>query len=130
MDTNPQTALATGRTIHTATGSRQAADIPWKDHPAFAGVALRHLVTAADTEGALSCHLVRLDPGASLASHVHDGQWELHEVVAGSGTASLNGAPADYLPGVAAVIPRSVPHEVTAGEQGLTLYAKFFPALL
>ena len=130
MDANSQTVLATGRIIHTITGSRQAAEIPWKDHPAFAGVALRHLVTAADTDGALSCHIVRLSPGASLASHVHDGQWELHEVVDGSGTAALNGAKADYLPGVAAVIPRGVAHEVTAGPEGLTLYAKFFPALL
>ncbi|OLN27313.1 Cupin 2, conserved barrel domain protein [Desulfovibrio sp. DV] len=130
MDTNPQTVLATGRSIHTTTGSRQAGDIPWKDHPAFAGVALRHLVTAADTDGALSCHIVRLLPGASLASHVHDGQWELHEVVGGSGTAALNGTQADYRPGVAAVIPRGVAHEVTAGPEGLTLYAKFFPALL
>ena len=130
MESKPQSLLSQGGTIHTTAGSRQAADIPWKDHPAFAGVALRHLITGADTDGALSCHIVHLLPGASLASHVHDGQWELHEVVEGSGTAGLNMKLADYLPGVTAVIPRGVPHEVTAGPQGLTLYAKFFPALL
>ena len=130
MATSLEETLSQGRTIHTVTGSRSAADSPWKAHPVFAGVALRHLVTAADTQGALSCHLVRLDPGASLASHVHDGQWELHEVVAGAGTAGLGDAVADYRPGVAAVIPKGTPHEVTAGPQGLTLYAKFFPALV
>lgn len=122
--------LAKGRVVHTLTDLRDAGELPWQDHPAFAGVRLRHLVTAADTEGQLSCHIVRLDPGASLAGHVHDGQWELHEVVCGSGTAALAGRQTDYAPGVTAVIPRGTPHAVTAGDQGLCLLAKFFPALL
>jgi len=130
MQTTIESMLTQGRAVHTRTGSRPAADIPWTAHPVFAGVTLKHLVTGADTDGALSCHLVRLEPGARLASHVHDGQWELHEVVAGSGRAGLGDAAADYLPGVAAVIPRGLVHEVTAGESGLCLYAKFFPALL
>ena len=130
MQTTIESMLTQGRAVHTRTGSRPAADIPWTAHPVFAGVTLKHLVTGADTDGALSCHLVRLEPGAKLASHVHDGQWELHEVVAGSGRAGLGDAAADYLPGVAAVIPRGLAHEVTAGESGLCLYAKFFPALL
>ncbi|BAH74641.1 cupin domain-containing protein [Solidesulfovibrio magneticus] len=122
--------LTEGRAIHTLTDVRDAEALPWQDHPAFAGVRLRHLVTAADTEGQLSCHIVRLAPGASLAGHVHDGQWELHEVVCGSGTAALAGRQTDYAPGVTAVIPRGTPHAVTAGDQGLCLLAKFFPALL
>ena len=122
--------LAAGRAVHTPTDVRDAGALPWQDHPAFAGVRLRHLVTAADTQGQLSCHIVRLSPGASLAGHVHDGQWELHEVVSGAGTARLAGREADYAPGVTAVIPRGTPHAVTAGDQGLCLLAKFFPALL
>jgi quercetin dioxygenase-like cupin family protein len=125
-----ETILAAGRAVHTLTDVRDAGALPWHDHPAFAGVRLRHLVTAADTQGQLSCHIVRLSPGACLAGHVHDGQWELHEVVSGSGTAELAGRRADYAPGVAAVIPRGAPHAVTAGDQGLCLLAKFFPALL
>lgn len=130
MHASLETVLSQGRAVHTTAGCRDAGMLPWKAHPVFAGVSLKHLVTAVDTDGALSCHLVRLEPGARLASHVHDGQWELHEVVAGSGTAGLDGRAAEYLPGVAAVIPRGVVHEVTAGEAGLCLYAKFFPALL
>ena len=122
--------LAAGRAVHTPTEVRDAEALPWQDHPAFAGVRLRHLVTAADTQGQLSCHIVRLDPGASLAGHVHDGQWELHEVVSGSGTAELGEATAAYVPGVSAVIPRGTAHAVTAGEDGLCLLAKFFPALV
>ena len=130
MQTSLETILSQGRFVHTMAGCREAGALPWKAHPVFAGVELKHLVTAADTDGALSCHLVRLQPGAALASHVHDGQWELHEVVAGAGTAGIADRSADYLPGVSAVIPRGVPHEVTAGEAGLTLFVKFFPALL
>ena len=130
MPMNFASILTQGRVVYTGTETRVTADIPWTAHPVFAGVALKHLVTGADTDGALSCHLVRLTPGARLASHVHDGQWELHEVVAGSGRAGLGEEAAEYLPGVAAVIPRGLAHEVTAGESGLCLYAKFFPALL
>ncbi|MHC1788239.1 cupin domain-containing protein [Solidesulfovibrio sp.] len=130
MHETEATILTRGGRVHTPAGTRDAADLAWKDHPVFAGVRRRHLVTAADTDGALSCHIVRLDPGASLASHVHDGQWELHEVVAGSGVAGLAGRSLEYAPGVSAVIPRGVVHEVTAGESGLCLLAKFFPALV
>ncbi|QAZ66517.1 cupin domain-containing protein [Solidesulfovibrio carbinolicus] len=130
MQDTAASILTKGRAVHTLTNVRDAEALPWQDHPAFAGVRLRHLVTAADTEGRLSCHIVRLDPGASLAGHVHDRQWELHEVVCGSGTADLAGRQTDYAPGVTAVIPRGTPHAVTAGDQGLCLLAKFFPALL
>mgnify|MGYP003607567161 CR=1 FL=1 len=130
MQASLEALLVEGHAVHTVAGCRDAGALPWKAHPVFAGVELKHLVTAADTDGALSCHLVRLKPGATLASHVHEGQWELHEVVAGSGTAGLAAQQIAYQPGVAAVIPRGVAHEVTAGEAGLCLFAKFFPALL
>jgi len=130
MTNDALSILAQGRRIHTPAGDKDAAALPWNAHPAFAGVALKHLVAGADTGGALSCHLVRIDPGCRLASHVHAGQWELHEVVGGSGTAGLDGKAADYRPGVMAGIPQGAPHEVTAGDEGLYLFAKFFPALL
>lgn len=122
--------LAEGRLVMTPAGAKNAADIPWNAHPAFAGVSLKHLVTGVDTDGALSCHLVRVEPGMRLESHVHQGQWELHEVVAGFGTAAIDGCAADYRPGVVAVIPKGVAHDVTAGDEGLCLFAKFFPALV
>lgn len=102
----------------------------WRPHPAFEGVALKHLVAGADTGGALSCHMVRVQPGCRLAQHVHETQGELHEVVSGSGRAEAAGATLDYAPGVVAVIPSGTPHSVTAGPDGLVLLAKFFPALL
>ncbi|OGR39477.1 MAG: hypothetical protein A2051_02730 [Desulfovibrionales bacterium GWA2_65_9] len=110
---------------------------PWNPHPRFAGVALRHLLTAADTDGALSAHLVRIDAGAELSSHTHDGSLELHEVVQGSGVCTLDGREAIYQPGVCGLIPAGVAHSVRAnakqdGHDGEALYilAKFAPALL
>jgi len=119
----------TGRLFTTGNG-KDAGDAPWAPHPKFAGVWLKHLVRGADTGGGLSCHMVRLEPGACLESHVHDAEWELHEVVAGSGTAGLGGREAAYAPGCLAVIPRGEPHAVRAGGEGLVLFAKFFPAAL
>ncbi len=118
------------RSAHTPAGARDVAGLAWNAHPAFDGVALKHLLRGADTGGAISCHLVRIGPGKALSPHVHDGQWELHEVVSGSGTVAIDGAAVAYRPGVSAVIPRGLAHEVTAGEEGLVLFAKFFPPLL
>ena len=35
-------------------------NLPWNPHPTFKGVALKHIVTAADTNGQFSYHLVRI----------------------------------------------------------------------
>jgi quercetin dioxygenase-like cupin family protein len=130
MQSDNDSMLTEGRLVMTLNGTKDAAALPWNAHPTFPGVSLKHLVTGADTGGAISCHLVRLEPGCQLKSHVHEGQWELHEVVAGSGTAGLDGRTADYLPGVMVVIPKGKSHHVTAGDGGLCLFAKFFPALV
>lgn len=130
MHDENETTLAEGRSVLTPAGEIAAADKPWNPHPAFPGVAIRHLLTGADTGGAISCHLVRVEPGMVLRLHVHDPQWELHEVAAGSGTAVIDGRETAYLPGVTAVIPRGMEHEVRAGAGGLRLLAKFFPPLV
>ena len=130
MTPETMSILAEGRCVLTPDGETDAAALPWNAHPTFPGVRLKHLVTGASTAGALSCHIVRLEPGSCLETHVHEGQWELHEVVAGSGTAGLPGREAEYRPGVVAVIPRGTAHQVTAGPSGLCLFAKFFPALV
>ncbi len=106
-----------------------AGDAAWIKHPANPGVKLKHLVSGRDTEGALSCHLVKLGPGQVLPEHVHEAQWELHEVVGGRGTATFDDRELDYAPGSLAVIPKGVLHSITASEEGVTLLAKFFPAL-
>ena len=107
-----------------------AKDLAWNPHPAFSGVALKHLLTGADTDGRMSLHLVRLEPGAEIGEHVHEKSWELHQVAGGSGQLLLDGRTVEYHPGVAAALPENEPHAVRAGENGLRLIATFSPPLL
>ena len=76
-----------------------------------------------------SYHLVRIEPGRKIGNHVHRDQLETHEVIAGAGSCINDGAPLVYTPGVISIFPAGLPHEVTAGPEGLYLFAKFMPAL-
>ncbi|MCP4109701.1 MAG: cupin domain-containing protein [Desulfobacteraceae bacterium] len=108
----------------------EAGVIEWNEHPKFKGVFLKHLIKGADTDGQLSCHIVKVDPGCMLDEHIHEGEWELHEVIEGHGNGIMNSREIPYHPGRMTVIPKSAKHKVVAGSDGLTLLAKFFPALL
>jgi len=105
------------------------AEIPWSKHPVFEGVELKHIVTAADTEGQFSYHLVRIAPDKSIKNHIHEKQLETHEVIGGSGICINAGAKIPYETGTVSIMPAGVPHEVNAGSSGLYLFAKFIPAL-
>ena len=130
MDTNGLAAqMAKGRIIHTHE-TNGGEEPPWNAHPRFPGVWMKLLVGGKDTDGALSCHMVRIDPGATLEEHVHEGQWELHEVLEGEGEFRLDAGKTPYSPGCMSVIPKGMKHRVTAGSSGLVLLAKFFPALV
>ena len=104
-------------------------EIPWNKHPIFDGVELKHIVTAKETEGQFSYHLVRIAPGKAIGNHVHQTQLETHEVIAGTGTCVNNGVELVYEPGVISILPMGLLHEVQAGLDGLYLFAKFIPAL-
>lgn len=104
-------------------------DLAWNRHPTFDGVELKHIVTAKETGGQFSYHLVRIAPGKAIGSHVHQDQLETHEVIAGTGVCASGGAELAYEPGVVAILPKGLPHAVTAGSGGLYLFAKFIPAL-
>jgi mannose-6-phosphate isomerase-like protein (cupin superfamily) len=108
----------------------QAGKFQWNVHPKFKGVYLKHLIRGTDTEGQLSCHLVRLDPESVLEHHIHEDQWELHEVIEGEGSFVLGTKMTPYYPGRMGIIPKGTSHKVVAGKVGLVLLAKFFPALL
>jgi len=105
--------------------------LPWNPHPAFVGVALKHLITGAQTGGALSTHLVRVCAGCCLEEHTHAGSLELHEVVRGAGDCRLAEKTVAYAPGVCGLIPAGVAHSVRAhAGEDLYILAKFVPALL
>lgn len=103
--------------------------INWAKHPTFEGVELKHIVTAKDTNGLFSYHLVRIEPEEAIGNHIHETQLETHEVIAGDGICINNGVEIKYKQGVISIMPEKVPHEVKAGKDGLYLFAKFMPAL-
>jgi len=106
------------------------AAIEWTMHATFAGVALKHLITGADTAGVFSYHLVKVDPGKAIGLHSHATQLETHEVVAGFGVCRTDGFEYTYEPGVIGIMPIGIAHEVLAGDEGVYLLAKFIPPLL
>jgi quercetin dioxygenase-like cupin family protein len=61
--------------------------------------------------------------------HVHENQLETHEVINGTGTCINNNVKINYSPGIISIFPMNIMHEVTASDDGLYLFAKFFPAL-
>lgn len=103
--------------------------VPWSEHPAFEGVALKHIITSEKTDGQFSFHLVRIAPNKRIGSHIHEKQLETHEVISGAGVCVNNGVELPYEAGIVSIFPIGVPHEVIAGEDGLCLFAKFMPAL-
>ena len=103
--------------------------IAWSLHAKFEGVALKHLITAKDTNGAFSYHLVKIEPQKKIGLHVHETQLETHEVIAGRGVCRTVHGELTYEAGRLAVLPAGNEHEVIAFEDGLYLFAKFFPAL-
>lgn len=108
---------------------KNAGEIVWSKHPTFEGVELKHLITAKDTNGEFSYHLVRIAPNCSIGMHIHEIQLETHEVIKGNGLCTCGGKEIVYQPGVIAIMPASIQHEVNTGEEGLYLFAKFIPAL-
>jgi quercetin dioxygenase-like cupin family protein len=97
----------------------------WNKHKDFAGVSLKNVVTADQTAGLFTCHLVRIDPHCAIGLHAHPASIELHEVVQGSGVCLIAGEEIPYVPGTMALLARNAPHEVRAGAEGLRLFAKF-----
>lgn len=103
--------------------------LKWNAHPTFEGVSLKHIITAQDTNGAFSFHLVKVAPGCKIGNHIHATQLETHEVISGDGICTNDGIENPYAPGTVSIIPAAAPHEVSAGPKGLYLFAKFMPAL-
>ncbi|PKP61615.1 cupin [Candidatus Atribacteria bacterium HGW-Atribacteria-1] len=107
-----------------------AKELNWNAHLAFKGVFLKHLVKGENTEGKFSCHLVKVEAGCEIGEHIHEEQWELHEIIEGAGKGVLANKEIVYKLGVSIVIPKGVKHKVIAGENDLYLLAKFAPALI
>ena len=101
----------------------------WQPHPSFTGVALKTLLDGKESDGSVSCHLVKVQPGCGLLEHTHPKSDEVHHVLAGGGQAWVGDARTTYQPGRVNFIPMANAHGVTAGDAGLLLLAVFTPVL-
>lgn len=128
LDNQNLTNISEGK-IQTLLKEKDIETLEWHPHASFQGVQMKHLICSEDTDGKFSVHLVCVQAGCALEDHTHAGRWELHEVVAGSGSASLGGKTVTYKPSTFAVIPADTVHRVDA-ETTLILLAKFVPALM
>jgi len=104
--------------------------LPWIQHPKSAEVSLRYLVTGKDTRGRLSFHHVRIEAGCAIGDHTDAGRVETHDVIAGSGTRTLESSVIPYTPGVVGIMPAGQVHRPGAGDGGLFLPATFAPPLV
>lgn len=116
-------------TTYTIEGAIPASEKPWTPNARFAGVSMKHLVTGKETNGAFSTHLVRVEAGFEIGTHTHATQFELHEVLSGSGECIFAGRTLEYIPGVSTVVPAGVEHRVMASGGELIIKATFVPAL-
>lgn len=116
--------------VESLEGACSIDGIAWSQHQLFMEVFLKHIVKGQDTKGALSCHLVRVNPGGLLDTHIHTGKWEIHQVLEGQGTARVGDRTMEYKAGSVTIIPADTEHQVNAGPQGLLILAAFSPALL
>lgn len=104
-------------------------ELPWNPHPVFEGVELKHIISGKETNNQWSYHLVRIAPNKAIKDHIHNPQLETHEIIAGTGICINDGKELIYTPGTISIIPATIHHEVIASDEGLYLFAKFFPAL-
>lgn len=106
-------------------------EIDWLPHQKFPGVFMKHLVTGADTDGIISCHLVRITAGHQIGDHFHETSTEIHEMISGHGTLILDGAEHSYNPGDICYMPVGKHHSVIAPpDEDICLMAKFTPPLV
>lgn len=117
-------------TIKTMEKDYNKADLTWNKHATCEGVFLKHLVKGETTEGKFSCHLVRVQAGCEISQHIHATNWELHEVISGTGKGILEDKEVSYTTGNMIVIPQGMNHRVMAGDEDIFMLAKFIPALI
>jgi mannose-6-phosphate isomerase-like protein (cupin superfamily) len=105
-------------------------NLEWQPHAKFKGVTQKHLVKGETNGGKFSCHLIKIGNGFEIGTHIHEGNWELHEVVGGTGIGYMAGREIVYEPGVTVVVPEGVEHKIVADKGDVYILAKFIPALI
>ena len=96
-------------------------------NPAWTGVTLADLASGVDTKEAFSSHLVRVQGGCEVSSHLHENQWEWNVILDGHGRILLDGREVPFKPGDTFTTPPGVRHAVVADKEDVALLAVFVP---
>lgn len=119
-----------GKVVFPRADVVDASKLPWYEHPAFKGVFLKDLVSAKDTRGTFSCHIVKISKCCKVGEHSHGSQWEFNEALQGRGTFTIQGKEYSCEPGFSFATPPGISHIVSAPLEDVYLLAKFVPALM
>lgn len=101
----------------------------WKDHPRFAGVQMKKLLTPADNELA-NVSQVRVPPGSEVGRHVHATQVETVYILKGQGLLTIGDRSTAMTPGSLVAIPSGCEHSLSnSGSEPIELIAFFTPPI-
>ncbi|HOD85502.1 MAG TPA: cupin domain-containing protein [Methanoculleus sp.] len=111
-------------------GQKSGTRSAYYSNPDWSGVRLLDLASGADTGGAFSSHLVRVQKGCEVPDHLHENQWEWNAVLAGQGKMILDGREILFGPGDTFTTPPGVRHTVVADKEDIALLAVFVPGTM
>lgn len=104
-----------------------AAKVEWGDHPRFAGVQMKALLTKADNALA-NVSLVRVPLGSEVGWHLHAAQVETVYLLRGHAMLTLGETDSELLPGYIVAIPIGARHKLrNIGDEAAELLATFTP---
>jgi len=102
----------------------------WREHPRFAGVLMKQLLTSADN-GLASVNMVRLPAGREIGRHTHPTQVETVFILSGEGWLFLGTGEVHLTPGQVLAVPMNTVHGLrNPFEQELEILAVFTPPMV
>ncbi len=102
----------------------------WREHPRFAGVMMKQLLTSADN-GLASVNMVRLPAGREIGHHTHPTQVETAYFLSGQGLLWLGNAEVHVSAGQVVAVPMNTVHGLrNPFEQDLEVLAVFTPPMV
>ena len=104
-----------------------SADIKWGDHPRFAGIQIKLLLTQIDNELA-NVSVVQVPPGGEVGWHVHATQVETIYLLSGQAMLSIDANESPVTAGCIVAIPAGAEHSLrNVGSGVIELIAFFTP---
>ena len=105
-------------------------DLDWGPHRTYPRVQTKAMLSKAQ-QPAFSVHRVRVEPGAEISPHVHDGSAETFFILSGTGCFIWATGDVPCGPGSLGVAPAGFRHGIrNTGTEALDLLAIFSPPMV